>query len=69
MPVRESIVIDGDEYFWDGQVFCEENQAKKEARKYLRQGFKVHMKNENNLFYIYRYRAFFCKACSLRVRT
>lgn len=69
MMVPESVIVDGEEYVWDGHVFPDEGEARAEARKYLRHGFKVQMKNENGDFYLYKKRALSCKRCSLRART
>jgi hypothetical protein len=65
MMCSENIVIDGEKYVWDGEVFHDKNSAKTNARRYLRRGFKVHMKSENGNFYIYRYHPFFFKEAGI----
>lgn len=66
MCSEKNIVIDGKKYMWDGEVFHDKNSAKTNARRYLRRGFKVHMKSEKGgKFYSYRYRPFFFKEADI----
>jgi len=54
--ISPTISIDGNDYAWDGQSFCDKNKAKTQARRYLRQGFKVRMESENGNHFLFRWR-------------
>jgi hypothetical protein len=50
------IFIGEKKYMWDGQVFDDRNKAKTHARRYLRQGFEVHMENKDGNFLLFKWR-------------
>jgi hypothetical protein len=54
--ISPTISIDGNDYTWDGQSFYDKNKAKTQARRYLRQGLKVHMESENGNYFLFRWR-------------